>query len=128
MLMFIFVFVLLSLTVLLKKTFGPRSFARRPAFIGAPLLGALLVLLFVVDAELMIRSNKGLVKEGSHSGHSDKLLPMLIVVLPLVVEVTKQGFGWYRGDREEKEASSDNLEINPSGGILDALEPSPLNV
>jgi hypothetical protein len=126
-LMFIFVFVLLSLTVLLKKTFRPRSFARRLAFIGAPLLGALLVLLFVVDAELMIRSNKGLVKEGQSQWTFGQTLAMLMVVLPLV-EVTKQGFGWYRGDHEEKEASSDNLEIKLSGGILDALEPSPLNV
>jgi len=128
-LMFIFVFVLLSLTVLLKQTFGAwnlRSFARRLAFIGAPLLGALLVLLFVVDAELMIRSNEGLVKKGGSQWTFGQTLAMLMVVLPLV-EVTKQGFGWYRGDHEEKEASSDNLEIKLSGEVLDALEPSPLN-
>jgi hypothetical protein len=52
---------------------------------------------------------------------------MLMVVLPLV-EVTKQGFSWYQGDHNEKEASFANLEIKLSGEVLDALEPSPLNV
>jgi len=83
-LMFIFVFVLLSLTVLLKQTFGAwnlRSFARRLAFIGAPLPGALLVLLFVVDAELMIRSNEGLVKKGGSQWTFGQTFAMLMVVL-----------------------------------------------
>jgi len=121
--------VLLGLTVFLMKMMRGwvSPFARRLAFIGAPLLGALLVLLFVVDTELMIRRNKGLVKEGKSQWTFGQTLAMLMVVLPLV-EVTKQGFSWYRGDHNEKEASFANLEIKLSGEVLDALESSTLNV
>ena len=109
------------------RGWNPYSFVRRLAFVGAPLFGALLVLLFVVDTELMIRRNKGLVKEGESQWTFGQTLAMLVVVLPLV-EVTKQGFSWFRGDHNEKEASFANLEIKLSGEVLDASEPSPLNV
>ena len=128
MLMLVLVYVLLSLTVFLKKMvrgWNPSSFARRLAFIGAPLLGVFIVLLFIVDTELMIRRNKGLVKEGESHWTFGQSLAMLMVVLPLF-EVTKQGFSWYRGDHEK--AFSANRDLKPAGEILDASEPSRLTV
>jgi hypothetical protein len=122
--------VLLVLTVLLMKIvrgWHPSSFARRLGYIGGPLLGALLDLLFVINTELMIRSNKGLVKEAESQWTFGQTLAMLMVVLPLV-EVTKQVISWYRGDPEDKVTSSADQEIKPLGKNLDVSEPSPLTV
>jgi hypothetical protein len=125
----LFMLMLLGLAVFLVKMMRgwDSSFTRRLAFIGGPLLCALLDLLFVINTELMIRRNKGLVKEGESRWTFSQTLAMLMVVLPLV-EVTKQGISRYRGDPEDKVASSANQEIKLAGNNLDASEPSPLTV
>jgi hypothetical protein len=103
---------LLEATVLLirvRRGWDPSPFARKLAFVGGPSLGAFLVLLFVVDTELMIRKNRGLVTEAESLWSFGQTLAMLMIMLPLV-EVTKQGFNWYRGTYEEGEELSTSRE------------------